>query len=275
MKNNLLKKLIAPLVVAGAVSLTALVGCSDLLGSIVPPTPSIPTKQILKINLTYSGTARTFSPYEKHDIRLSLQKDGLGYYPQILPANPSDLGRGYNYQYGVLDPGNYDLYVSWDWDNDGVTPGNTEPKGQPYPLHFTMDGLSTKTVNLPIIDQTNPTDPGRVEGIIDYNGHSMNSYPLYVVIEDLYYNIISTQLVNGERTNGGRWYYTNSTGKLLYSIEIPVGGPYQAVTYLDVNGNERGDGQDIRSNFYLGDYGIAFDVSPGLATAGINMGLLR
>ena len=274
MKNNLLKKL-TPIVVAGAVSLATLVGCNP---SNVTPTPTL-TDQKLQLTVSYSGTARTYNALEKHDVHIHLSKDGQGYAVGSFGASVTNLneGRLYTFPYS-LEPGNYEAYIFWDWDNDSGGPGSTEPKTQPYPINITLDGLSTKKMSIQLVDQTNPYSPGSVEGIVDFNGNT-ESYLCVDVHSYTYigttrvYTLVSRKTVNDA---GGGMIFGSSNGKIGYNINnIPAGGPYVTLSFLDTNHNQLYDSGEVLSTNYgispSGDY--SFVVSPGLPTVGINLKL--
>lgn len=279
MKNNLLRKLItplAPIFAVGAISLASLIGCDT--NNVTPNPP--PTKQSLQLTVSYSGTAKTYNSLEKHDVNIDLSKDGQGYATASFGASVSNLngGRLYMFPY-TLEPGNYELYVSWDWDNDGGRE-SYEQKVQPYPMSINMDGLSTKKINVQLIDQTSSTSSGTVEGIVDFNGNPDKNYFLYVDIYSYiyygntrFYTLVDRKAVN----NLGGLVMGSYNGKFYYTSDnISKGGQYSAQCFLDMNGNGVYDsGIDIKSTgFGIGPVGDdSFAISPGLPTAGINMTL--
>jgi hypothetical protein len=281
MKNNLLRKLItplAPIVAVGAMSLAALIGCD--MNTKPDPNPNPPSTDLeLQLTIGYSGTARTYNALEKHDVNVSLSKDGQGYATSSFGASVSNLNgnRLYTFPYR-LESGNYQLYVSWDWDNDGGTEPY-EPRTQPYPISINLDGPSTKKMNIQLVDQSSPSSPGWVEGIVDFNGNAQEHF-LYVDVYSYIYsngNRVFTRIDRKAVNKLGNAIIGNPSGKIYYITDnIPAGGPYVTTSFLDMNWNGVFDtGTDIAgTGFGIGPMGDdSFVVSPGLPTAKINMTL--
>lgn len=229
-----------------------------------PETPS-PTQQDLNLTTTYSGTARTTS-YEKHKIHFELYKDGEAYSVTYLSTNPSELASGKICTIDYVEPGDFKLYAFWDW-NDDVGQQSYEPQSDPFPIHFVMDGFSTKELNVNLVDRTNPSDLGWVTGTISYSGFISANHPLYVVIKSLdYATEISNREVNFYTTAPFFWPYTED---YYYECkDVPSGGSYRVLSFWDENHNGIHDGDDKRS-----DWAGPIMVSPGLPTSGIDMTL--
>ncbi|MDD5699707.1 MAG: hypothetical protein PHH00_00740 [Candidatus Nanoarchaeia archaeon] len=257
---SLIRKLAVP-IAAGAISLFSILGCKQP----IEPAPE-PGPRNLELTILYSGHVNPM-PFEEHNVEINLYTytddwEGEFVDRKVFSAGLSDLSSGHVVEFPNLEPGNYQLFANWDWSNDGV-PDQEEPRSEPYPLVFEMKGLEDLAFKVYIRDQTDADDLGRVEGYVDLGQYSdyIDEKPIFVQVLNLNYEVLS------EWTN-----YFPDEGILfpvsLYNCtHVPAGGPYYAVSFLDMDFSGDYNSGDIVSNYY----DTVFNVSPGLPTVGIDI----
>lgn len=224
-----------------------------------------PEDQLAEITFTYSGTAKC-SPFVTHPVRLDFYEVSTGNIiaAQDFDANPDMLKDGYTFTTYRFSPGTYEVYTRWDW-NDDVGKDSFEPIGQPNPATFTIDGYNTAKLNIQLVDVTSPSDLGKVEGVITYNGSNTGWHDLHIVLQDDNYNTIAEQvvpywLVSDSHLSSGYYYNFTDVPAGIYCCD-------KVVAYWDVNDN------GIYDNDPIGRYLEALYVSPGLPTVKIDIQL--
>ena len=221
-----------------------------------------PTPQDVELTVSYSGTAKSLA-YTYKNLNIDLYEPGAG--SRLAGRNFSvtleNLRSGYTKRiYSELPPGNYEVEVWLDWNGDGSR-NNFEPRGNPDPLEFEVEGYDPVILQTELLDRTSPTDNGWLRGTLTYSGSKAGYHHVYVRVSDTNFDLV----VEGNVTIFGLGLSADQLrGGYGYALDQVPPGFYYALAYWDVNDNGYYDGDPH------GSWTFAFYVSPGLPTVDID-----
>ncbi len=214
--------------------------------------------QIIEATISYSGTAHEM-PFETYtlDWWISDSEDVLFSREEEKTLGGLSSGSKISTSPIPFEPGIYYLDGYLDWDKSGG-PNGYEPRIVRTTVE--VDGYETEHVFAELEDRTNPSDPGWVEGTVSYSGTTTGMYPLYIIIQDFDYAVISEErFVPGVLFN-------IQTPRLFNSGRVPAGTYYRVMAYWDLDFSGGFSGGDP-----IGDRGGGIVISPGLPTVGIDI----
>ena len=224
------------------------VSCKKEKGTETDKTPS---SQCIELNISYSGTAQTLWG-EKHKLYFLIDYGTYTPYENFcieVSTNDMEAGKTISSPY-KFEPGYYEISGFWDW-NDSDSWDDYEPYISPVNIDIT--GFERPLVNIYVVDKANPNDKGWIEGGIYYNGPSLGSHHVYIIVDGMTTPHDTIKVTNDP--------YNFSSGCLGYLCgQLPSNDYYVLEVYWDINDDGKKDDKDPI------DAEVGIYVVPGLPT---------
>lgn len=245
--KDLVRKLLVPSVLSMALLLP--LSCSKKSN---PFSPS--NQRNVEVTAKYVGNGRE-ACHITHNLYLHLLVPGTiePYKSSSFSITPDDLRKGKKHTFLNVEPREYELYVFYDWDDNGMWANNLDPIGGQYPIYFEMPSNNSTSLNCDIMDPDHGSNGGWMSGRIFYDGSETGEHKVYVQLVDSSDHVVFTGQASSRAVDLSREPFIN------YSIsEIPPGGPYWGLAFWDINDNEEYElydpsawGNDPRLDCYL------------------------